>query len=487
MAILKDILYGVSLQEVVGRTDVEVSEIHFDSRKVSAGDAFVAIKGVASDGHDYIANVVKQGAKVVICENTPQTSFDDVTIVVVESSSRALGIMASNHYGNPSKRLHLVGVTGTNGKTTSVTLLYRLFRTMGYNVGLLSTVENIINDVVIPSTHTTPDPLALNALLSKMVKEGCTHCFMEVSSHAIVQNRIAGLSFKGGVFTNISHDHLDYHKTFDEYIKAKKQFFDELPKGSFALVNGDDKRGAVMLQNTKASKKYFALKTPGEFKSRILSNTLHGLELDIDNRTVWFKLVGKFNAYNITGAYGVAVLLGEDPDETLTDLSNLVSARGRFEQYVSTTGVTGIIDYAHTPDAVENVLTTINDLKEGNATIITVIGCGGNRDKEKRPKMAEIAARLSDKVILTSDNPRDEEPTDILDDMKNGLGPSLKKKVLTIPDRAEAIGLATQLGNQGDIILVAGKGHETYQEVKGVKHHFNDKEELINSLKQNEK
>lgn len=486
MAILKDILYGVSLQEVVGRTDVSVNSIQFDSRKVAEGDAFVAIKGTASDGHAYIDQVIAQGAKIVVCEVLPENISESVTVIVVDDSSRALGVMASNFYENPSKNLNLIGITGTNGKTTSVTLLYRLFRTMGYNVGLLSTVENIINDVVIPSTHTTPDPVSLNALLAKMVSEGCTHCFIEVSSHAIVQNRIAGLHFKGAVFTNISHDHLDYHKTFDEYIKAKKQFFDQLPKGAFALVNGDDRRGSVMLQNTKASKNYFALKTPAEFKSRILSNTLQGLELEIDGKTVWFKLVGKFNAYNITGAYGVAMLLDEDPDETLTDLSTLVSARGRFEQYVSPNGVVGIIDYAHTPDAVENVLNTIADLKEGNATVITVIGCGGNRDKEKRPKMAEIAARFSDKVILTSDNPRDEEPADILADMKKGIGPSLTRKVMTIPDRREAIVLATQLAQPGDIVVVAGKGHENYQEVKGVKHHFNDKEELINSLKINE-
>lgn len=486
MAILKDILYGVSLQEVVGRTDVSINTIQFDSRKVVEGDIFVAIKGTASDGHEYIDQVVAQGAAVVVCEVLPKTVFESVTVIVVEDSSKSLGVIASNFYGNPSKKLSLVGITGTNGKTTSVTLLYRLFRTMGYNVGLLSTVENIINDVVIPSTHTTPDPVSLNALLAKMVKEGCTHCFIEVSSHAIVQNRIAGLHFKGAVFTNISHDHLDYHKTFDEYIKAKKQFFDQLPKGAFALVNGDDRRGSVMLQNTKASKTYFALKTPAEFKSRILSNTLQGLELEIDGKTVWFKLVGKFNAYNLTGTYGVAVLLGEDPGEVLIDLSTLVSARGRFEQYVSPTGVVGIIDYAHTPDAVENVLNTINDLKEGNATVITVIGCGGNRDKEKRPKMAEIAARLSDKVILTSDNPREEDPSEILADMKKGVGPSLTRKVMTIPDRREAIVLASQLAKPGDIVLVAGKGHENYQEVKGVKHHFNDKEELINSLKINE-
>ena len=483
MAILKDILNGVSLLQVAGKTDVAVNAIHFDSRKAKKGDAFVAIKGTASDGHDYIAQVVEAGVGVIICEVAPENISEEVVVVVVADSAKALGLMASNFYGHPSKKLSLVGVTGTNGKTTSVTLLYRLFRTMGYNVGLLSTVENIINDIVIPATHTTPDPVALNELLQRMVNEGCTHCFIEVSSHAVVQHRITGLHFAGAVFTNISHDHLDYHGTFDEYIKAKKMFFDNLPKTAFALVNGDDKRGAVMLQNTKASKNYFALKTPAEYKSRILSNTLQGLELDINGKVVWFKLVGKFNAYNVTGAYGVAMLLGEDSDEVLTDLSTLVSARGRFEQIISETGIVGIVDYAHTPDAVENVLNTINDLKEGNGTVITVIGCGGNRDKEKRPKMAEIAARLSDKVILTSDNPRNEDPADILADMKQGIGPSLARKVLTIPDRREAIALATQLANAGDIILVAGKGHENYQEIKGVKHHFNDKEELIQSLK----
>ena len=356
MSQLKDILYGVSLLEVAGRTDVEVNKLVFDSRKVKEGDLFVAIRGTQVDGHQYIAQVIEMGASIIICEELPQNKPEHVTAVKVENSAKALGIIASNFYGVPSKKLSLIGVTGTNGKTTTVTMLYKLFRAMGYNAGVLSTVENIINDVVIPSTHTTPDPIALNALLAKMVKEGCTHCFMEVSSHAVVQDRIAGLHFKGAVFTNISHDHLDYHKTFDEYIKAKKAFFDQLPKGAFALVNGDDKRGSVMMQNTKASKNYFALKTPAEYKGKIISNTLQGLELEIDNKAVWFRLIGKFNAYNLLAVYGVAVLMGEDADEVLTDLSILDTARGRFERVISPTGVIGIVDYAHTPDALENVL-----------------------------------------------------------------------------------------------------------------------------------
>ena len=474
MSQLKDILYGVSLQEVAGRTDVEINNIVFDSRKVKAGDLFVAISGTHVDGHQYISQVIEMGAKVIVCEVAPSSKPDDVTVVKVDNSAKALGIAASNFYGNPSKKLALIGVTGTNGKTTTVTMLYKLFRAMGYNAGVLSTVENIINDVVIPATHTTPDPVALNALLSKMVKEGCTHCFMEVSSHAVVQERIAGLYFKGGVFTNISHDHLDYHKTFDEYIKAKKAFFDNLPKTAFALVNGDDRRGAVMMQNTKASKNYFALKTPADFKGKIISNTLQGLELDIENKAVWFRLIGKFNAYNLLGVYGVAVLMGEDPDEVLTDLSVLDTARGRFERVISPNGIIGIIDYAHTPDALENVLNTINEFKEGNSKVITVVGCGGDRDKTKRPLMAEIAARLSDKVIFTNDNPRTEDPNVILSEMQAGIGPSLKKKVLTMGDRAEAIALACHLAEQKDIILVAGKGHENYPEINGVRHHFND-------------
>ncbi len=487
MSQLKDILYGVSLLEVAGRTDVEVNKLIFDSRKVKEGDLFVAVRGTQVDGHQYIAQVIEMGATIIICEELPQDKPEHVTAVKVENSAKALGIIASNFYGVPSKKLSLVGVTGTNGKTTTVTMLYKLFRAMGYNAGVLSTVENIINDVVIPSTHTTPDPIALNELLAKMVKEGCTHCFMEVSSHAVVQERIAGLHFKGAVFTNISHDHLDYHKTFDEYIKAKKAFFDQLPKGSFALVNGDDRRGSVMMQNTKASKNYFALKTPAEFKGKIISNTLQGLELEIDNKAVWFRLIGKFNAYNLLAVYGVAVLMGEDADEVLTDLSILDTARGRFERVISPTGVIGIVDYAHTPDALENVLTTIDELKEGNSKVITVVGCGGDRDRTKRPMMAEIACRYSDKVILTSDNPRTENPDDILKEMQAGVGPTMKKKVITVADRAEAISFGCHLAESNDIILVAGKGHENYQEINGVKHHFNDREELIQKFKQLEK
>lgn len=487
MAQLKDILYGVSLLEVAGRTDVEVNALVFDSRKVKENDLFFAIRGTQVDGHDYIAKVIAMGATIIICEELPKEKPDHVTVVKVENSAKALGIIASNFYGVPSKKLSLIGVTGTNGKTTTVTILYKLFRAMGYNAGVLSTVENIINDVVIPATHTTPDPIELNALLSKMVKEGCTHCFMEVSSHAVVQERIAGLHFKGAVFTNISHDHLDYHKTFDEYIKAKKAFFDQLPKGAFALVNGDDRRGAVMMQNTKASKNYFALKTPADFKAKIISNTLQGLELDIENKAVWFRLIGKFNAYNLLAVYGVAVLMGEDADEVLTDLSVLDTARGRFECVISPTGIIGIVDYAHTPDALGNVLTTIEELKEGNSKVITIVGCGGDRDKTKRPIMAEIACRYSDKVILTNDNPRTEDPTEILKEMQAGVGPTMKKKVITVADRAEAIAFGCHLAESKDIILIAGKGHENYQEIHGVKHHFNDKEELLEKFKQLEK
>lgn len=482
MAVLKDILYGVSLLEVSGRTDVAIQRVVFDSRKANSGDVFVAVSGTQVDGHRYIDQVIDKGVVAVVCENNAVEVPEGVTKVVVDNSAQALGIMASNYYDNPSKKLSLVGVTGTNGKTSTVTLLHRLFRVLGYNTGLLSTVENKINEQIIPATHTTPDPIELNKLLAKMASEGCTHCFMEVSSHAIVQYRISGLKFKGGLFTNISHDHLDYHKTFDEYIKAKKMFFDGMSKSAFALVNGDDKRANVMLQNTKARTNYFALKTPGEFKGRIISNTLQGLEMNVNGKDVWFKLIGRFNAYNILGVYGVAVLLGEDEEEVLTALSTIETARGRFEQVVSAQSIIGIIDYAHTPDALENVLTTIADLKEGEGQVITVVGCGGDRDREKRPKMAEIACKWSDKVIFTNDNPRTEDPQSILQDMAAGVGPTMVKKTLTMPDRKEAIKMAVAFANSKDIILVAGKGHEEYQEVNGVKHHFNDKEELINML-----
>lgn len=478
MTLLKDILYKVPLNAVDGSTDRSVREVHFDSRKVEKGDLFVAVRGTTVDGHEFISSAIEKGAVAVVCEEMPEQTHQDVTFIVVRSSARSLGIIASNYYGCPSNKLALTGVTGTNGKTTTVTLLFELFIKLGYNTGLLSTVENKINEEVIPATHTTPDPLALNKLLHEMVQKGCTHAFMEVSSHAVDQERIAGIIFSGGVFTNISHDHLDYHKTFDQYIKAKKYFFDQLPGQSFALANADDKRGTVMLQNTKAAKHYFGLKTLADFKGKILSNTLEGIELEIEMTAVWFQLIGYFNAYNIMAVYATAVLLGEDHQEVLTNLSEIRPVRGRFEQVFAPNGVIGIVDYAHTPDALENVLTTINELKDGNKSLITVVGCGGDRDKGKRPVMADIACKGSNKVVLTTDNPRNELPSAILEDMKRNLNPVHKKKMLTVEDRREAIRVAVSLANPGDVILVAGKGHETYQEVKGVRHHFDDKEEL---------
>ena len=474
--ILKDILYKVSLNSVSGSTDVKINGIFFDSRLVGEGSLFVATYGTLSDGHQFIDKSIEKGAVAVICQTMPAELKPGITYVQVLNSSTALGIIASNYYGNPSSKLKLVGVTGTNGKTTTVTLLHKLFMNMGYHTGMLSTVENKINEEIIPSTHTTPDAVSLNHFLSKMIESGCTHCFMEVSSHAVVQHRISGLQFKGGVFTNITHDHLDYHKTFDEYIKAKKGFFDALGSDAFALVNADDKRGMVMLQNTKANKNTFALKTMADFKAKIITNSFNGLEMDVEGKQVWFKLIGSFNAYNLMGVYGTAVLLGEDKDETLTQLSNMDSARGRFERIVSKSGITAIVDYAHTPDAVENVLETIKESKQGKEQVITVIGCGGNRDATKRPLMADIATKLSDRVILTSDNPRDEEPQSIIEQMEQGVSITNKKKTLSILDRKEAIKTACMLAKEGDIILIAGKGHEDYQEIKGVKHHFDDKE-----------
>ncbi len=475
MAILKDILYKVTLISVSGKMDTEISNVCFDSRQVAEGSLFVAIKGTQTDGHAYIEQVIEQGAEAVVCEEMPEILREGVAYVHVNNSAAALGIIAGNFYGNPSSKLSLVGVTGTNGKTTTVTLAHKLFLNLGYNVGLLSTVVNKINEKVIPASHTTPDALTLNHLLAQMVEEGCTHCFMEVSSHAIVQERVRGVHFAGAVFTNITHDHLDYHQTFDAYIKAKKRLFDELPTTAFALVNGDDKRGMVMLQNTKAHKNTFALKSMTDYKAKVLSNTIHGLELEIDGKNVWFKLIGDFNAYNLLGIYGMAVLMGEDPEEVLRQLSNLETAPGRFEQLVSSQEITAIVDYAHTPDALENVLSTIQNFRTGNEQVITVVGCGGNRDKTKRPLMAEIACKFSTKVLLTSDNPRFEEPEEILKDMQRGVSPSNYRKTLVIADRREAIKAACAMANAKDIILIAGKGHETYQEIKGVKYDFDDK------------
>ncbi|MDX5339585.1 MAG: UDP-N-acetylmuramoyl-L-alanyl-D-glutamate--2,6-diaminopimelate ligase [Cyclobacteriaceae bacterium] len=483
MKILKDILYKVSLTSTIGDMEREVKSIVFDSRKVQEGDAFVAVSGTQVDGHDFIATALEKGAKVIVCERIPEAIQSNITYVQAQSTAKALGIMASNFYGNPSEKLKVVAVTGTNGKTTTVTLLHQLFVAMGYSTGLLSTVENKINEEIIPATHTTPDAVSVQALLRKMLDAGCTHCFMEASSHAIVQERIAGLKLSGAVFTNITHDHLDYHGTFDEYIKAKKKMFDELPKDAFALVNADDKRGMVMLQNCKASHHTFALKSDADFKAKILSNTLEGLELDISGRLTWFRLIGAFNAYNLLGVLGTAVLLGEDEEEVLRELSGIRGAKGRFDR-ISIGGITAIVDYAHTPDALENVLKTINGVRNGNEQLITVVGCGGNRDKTKRPTMAKIAVTESDKAIFTSDNPRFEEPMDILKDMQAGIGPSELRKTLTIEDRREAIRTAAMLSKKGDIILIAGKGHEDYQEIKGVKHHFDDAEVVTEILTQ---
>jgi UDP-N-acetylmuramoyl-L-alanyl-D-glutamate--2,6-diaminopimelate ligase len=485
MQLLQDILKDVPVLESHGPQDVQVESITFDSRQVREGVVFVAMRGVQVDGHDFMAKAAEAKAVAIVCEELPAEQAGDVTYIKVNNSGQALGLMASAFYGHPSRKLKLVGVTGTNGKTTSVTLLHKLFRELGYHVGMISTVQNQIDEEVIPSTHTTPDAVSLNALLDKMVKAGCAYAFMEVSSHAMVQQRVAGITFAGGVFTNITHDHLDYHGTFDEYIKAKKSFFDILPKGAFALINADDKRGPVMVQNTKADVRYFSLRKVTDFKARLIDNTLQGLHLEIDGHEIWAKLIGAFNAYNLLGAYGVAVLLEEDPMEALTVLSSLDTAAGRFDYIVSETErITGIVDYAHTPDALENVLNTIQQIRTPLQTVYTVVGCGGNRDAAKRPVMADIACRLSDKVILTSDNPRFEEPQAILEDMQKGVKPLDFKKTLSVLDRKEAIRTACMLAGKGDIILVAGKGHETYQEIKGVKYPFDDKQVLQEALQQ---
>jgi UDP-N-acetylmuramoyl-L-alanyl-D-glutamate--2,6-diaminopimelate ligase len=483
MKIFKDILYKVSLTSTVGNMEVKVNALAFDSRQVKEGTVFVAIKGTQVDGHEYIDNALESGAIAIVCEQLPASLQPGITYVEVQNTAKALGILASNFFENPSENIKVVAITGTNGKTTTATLLHQLFIRMGYSTGLLSTVENKINDQVIPSTHTTPDAISVQALLRQMVDEGCTHCFMEASSHAIVQERIAGLKLVGAVFTNISHDHLDYHGTFDEYIKAKKKLFDDLPKDAFALVNDDDKRGQVMLQNCKATHQTFALKSPAEFKGKIISNTLEGLELDINGKLTWFRMIGSFNAYNLLAVLGVAVLLGEEEDEVLRELSAIRGAKGRFDR-IEIGGIIAIVDYAHTPDALENVLKTLNGVRTGIEQLITVVGCGGNRDKTKRPIMAKIAVQESDKVILTSDNPRFEEPEDILKDMQAGVGPTEIRKTLTISDRREAIKTACMLSKKGDIILIAGKGHEDYQEIKGVKHHFDDAEVVVEFLQQ---
>ena len=474
MKLLKDIIYKVGLVEIVGSTNVAIISICFDSRKVEKYAMFIATKGIQNDGHKFIDQTIKDGAIAVVCEELPEIILEKVTYIKVKDSSVALGIISGNFYDNPSSVLKLIGVTGTNGKTTTVTLLFNLFKALGYTVGLLSTVKNQIDKDVLPSTHTTPDAITLNALLRKMVEKGCTHCFMEVSSHALVQNRVSGLLFTGAVFSNITHDHLDYHQTFDKYIKAKKSFFDALPAEAFALVNKDDTNGEVMLQNTRALRKTYAIKSMADYKCKILENQFSGLLLNIEGHEVWTKLIGSFNAYNLLAVFSTAHLLKEDQINILTALSNLNPVEGRFNSMKSQNGIIAIVDYAHTPDALVNVLKTIKDIRTGNENVITVIGCGGDRDVQKRPIMAKIACDLSDRVILTSDNPRSEEPETILKEMKKGVEGHQYKKILSIVDRREAIKTACTLANPGDIVLVAGKGHEKYQEIKGVKYPFDD-------------
>ena len=478
---LNELLYNIDC-EIINNRNIEVTQITFDSRDIHEGALFIAQSGVHVDGHNYIASAIEKGASAIVCQQLPADIKADVVYIKTENSSKVLGLMASTFYDNPSKKLKLIGITGTNGKTTTVTLLHKLFRQIGYNTGLISTIVNKINEKEIPSTHTTPDAVALNRLLSEMVDNSCEYCFMEVSSHSIVQARIAGLQFYGAIFSNITHDHLDFHKTFAEYIAAKKMFFDNLPTSAFALTNIDDRNGLVMLQNTKAKKYTYSIQEIADFNVKILENTFQGLLININGKDVWTRLVGRFNAYNLLAIYATTRLCGIDEMEALTQLSNLQAAEGRFE-YVTGEGKTAIVDYAHTPDALKNVLQTINDIRLDNQKLITVVGCGGDRDSSKRPVMANIAANMSDTVILTSDNPRTEDPEKILNDMEEGLNNTLKEKTIRITNRQQAIKTACKLAQNGDIILVAGKGHEKYQDINGVKHHFDDKEELINILK----
>ena len=481
---LKDILYKVHIEAVHGATDITVSKIEFDSRKIELNDVFVAIRGTLSDGHDYIEKALSLGAIAVICEEFPSVIVNGVTYIKVKDSNEALAFLAANYYENPSENIRLVGVTGTNGKTTIASLLYQLFKKAGYKVGLLSTVKIMVDEQEFKATHTTPDSLTINKYLDLMVQEGCEFCFMEVSSHGVHQKRTEALRFEGGVFTNLSHDHLDYHNTFAEYRDVKKSFFDNLPKSAFAITNIDDKNGLVMLQNTKAKKLTYALKSYADYKAQILENQLSGLLLKINDNEVWVKLIGSFNAYNLLAIYGVAVELGIEKVEALRLLSELESVSGRFQFIVSDSKITAIVDYAHTPDALENVLKTIEDIRTKNEQLITVVGCGGDRDKTKRPIMANIASTMSDKAIFTSDNPRTENPETIIEEMEKGVEPQNFKKTVSILDRKQAIKTACQLANPNDIILIAGKGHETYQEINGVRHDFDDLKIVTELLKQ---
>lgn len=479
---LKDILYRVSIDAVYGTTDLLVADIVFDSREIVSGSVFIAQKGTLSDGHKFIGKAISDGATAIIYEEDLQEFVEGITYVRVEDTKEALAHIASNFYGNPSSQLTLVGVTGTNGKTTIATLLHQLFTKAGYKTGLLSTVKIVIGNEEFPATHTTPDSIAINRYLRKMVDAGCTYCFMEVSSHGIAQKRTAALHFKGGIFTNLSQDHLDYHKTFAEYRNVKKAFFDVLSKTSFAVTNVDDKNGSYMLQNTSAKKISYSIQNPADVHGKVIENQFNGMLFQINNQEVWVQLIGKFNASNLLAIYATATELGLTSDEVLLHLSTLKSVSGRFQFIVSKTNITAIVDYAHTPDALENVLKTIAEIRTRNEQLITVVGCGGNRDREKRPVMARIATEMSDTVVFTSDNPRNEDPYEILREMETGVEPQNTNRFLTIEDRRQAIKTACKMAVSGDIILIAGKGHETYQEIKGVKHHFNDIEEVINHL-----
>ncbi|UAY51647.1 UDP-N-acetylmuramoyl-L-alanyl-D-glutamate--2,6-diaminopimelate ligase [Ferruginibacter albus] len=476
---LQDILYKANIRSITGSAAIEIRDLQIDSRKVSTGSCFIAIKGHAADGHQFIEKAIENGAIGIICETLPATIKNNITYIEVENSAIAAGVVSHNFFEEPTFKLKLIGVTGTNGKTTIATLLWKLFSALGYKCGLMSTVQNQIGDVVLPATHTTPDAVSINALLKQMLDSGCEYVFMECSSHAIHQHRIAGLHFAGALFSNITHDHLDYHQTFDEYIRVKKSWFDSLPLSAFAISNADDKRGAVMLQNTSAKKYFYSLKTMADFKGKILDNSLAGLHMMLNETEVYFRLIGEFNAYNLLAVYGAAVCLGQDKNEVLQVLSTLTGAEGRFDYMVSKNDkVIGIVDYAHTPDALLNVLATIKKLRQGYEHIITVVGCGGDRDKTKRPIMAEVACEYSDRVVFTSDNPRSEEPEQIIKDMEAGVSVVARKKYISITDRREAIKAAVSLSAKEDIVLIAGKGHEKYQEIKGVKHDFDDKKVL---------
>ena len=475
---LNEVLKNITPKHIVGDVEVEITGVNIDSRRIKAGHLFVAVKGTQVDGHQFIDKAIELGAKSVLCEDLPETLQEGVTYVQVESTEDAVGKVATLFYGNPSHKLKLVGVTGTNGKTTIATLLYNMFRKFGYKVGLLSTVCNYIDDVAVPADHTTPDPIALNDLLAKMVEAGCEYAFMECSSHAIQQKRIGGLKFVGGLFTNLTRDHLDYHKTFENYRNAKKAFFDGLPKDAFAITNADDKNGMVMVQNTKATVKTYSTRTLADFRARILECHFEGMYLEVDGREVGVQFIGKFNVSNLLAVYGAAVMLGKKPEDVLLVLSTLHSVNGRLEPIHSPEGFTAIVDYAHTPDALENVLNAIHEVLDGKGHVITVCGAGGNRDKGKRPLMAQEAVKQSDRVIITSDNPRFEEPQEIINDMLAGLNDQQMRRVISIVDRKEAIRTACMMAQKGDVVLVAGKGHENYQEIKGVKHHFDDKEVL---------